>query len=81
MEVSCSVGYCLWKYGIFTFREWDIRLSCLSGIGLQWIGEHEGIGYVSAKDFDVKIDLGLQKHFWNSFTRETIIPSLTVPPY
>jgi hypothetical protein len=53
----------------------------LSGIGLRGIGEHEGIGYISVKDFDVKIDLGLQKHFWNGLTGQTIIPSLTVPPY
>jgi hypothetical protein len=53
----------------------------LSSIGLRGIGEYEGIDYVSAKDFDVKIDLGLQKHVWNGLTGETIIPSFTVPPY
>jgi hypothetical protein len=53
----------------------------LPGIGLRAIGEHEGIGYVFANDFDVKIDLGLQKHFWNGLIGETIIPSFTVPLY
>jgi hypothetical protein len=44
MEVSCSVGDCLWKYGISGSGTRTLSHHYLSGIGLRGIGEHEGIG-------------------------------------